>query len=97
MTFSIGVTDNCKNPESYGTICVKCNMCGRFNKPKQTNADKIRAMSDEELAKMILQIASCDKENVMCSPKEYKQTGMCNGHCIEGRLDWLKQEAGGTP
>ena len=89
----IGVTDNCKNPESYGTICVKCNRCGRFDKPKQTNADRIRAMSDEELAKMILQIASCDKENVMCVPTEYKHSGKCDGHCLKGRLDWLKQEA----
>ena len=32
MHFSIGVTENCKNPESYGTICVRCNQCGRFNK-----------------------------------------------------------------
>ena len=27
----IGVVENCKNPESYGTICVRCNLCGRFN------------------------------------------------------------------
>lgn len=27
----IGVVENCKNPESYGTICVKCNQCGRFD------------------------------------------------------------------
>lgn len=26
------VTDECKNPDSYGTICVKCNECGRFTK-----------------------------------------------------------------
>lgn len=32
MHLSIGVTENCKNPESYGTICVRCNQCGRFNK-----------------------------------------------------------------
>ena len=28
---SLGVTPNCKNPDSYGTICVRCNQCGRFN------------------------------------------------------------------
>lgn len=32
MHFSIGVVENCKNPESYGTICVRCNLCGRFDK-----------------------------------------------------------------
>ena len=37
---SIGVTDNCKNPESYGTICVRCNLCGRFDKPKENTRHK---------------------------------------------------------
>ena len=23
-------TEDCKNPDSYGMICVKCNECGRF-------------------------------------------------------------------
>ena len=27
----IGVTKTCKNPDSYGEICVRCNDCGRFN------------------------------------------------------------------
>ena len=26
----IGVDDNCRNPDSYGMICVRCNKCGRF-------------------------------------------------------------------
>ena len=24
----------CKNPKSFGEICVKCNKCGRFKKYK---------------------------------------------------------------
>ena len=28
----IGVAKNCKNPDSYGEICVRCNKCGRFDK-----------------------------------------------------------------
>ena len=60
---------------------------------KQTNADRIRAMSDEELAELILRCASCDKEKVMCVPLEYKNSGNCNGRCVDGRLNWLKQEA----
>ena len=24
--------DDCKNPESYGEICVQCNQCGRFDR-----------------------------------------------------------------
>ena len=25
-------TKDCKNPDTYGEICVKCNDCGRFDK-----------------------------------------------------------------
>ena len=25
------VTKGCKNPDSYGEICVRCNQCGRLN------------------------------------------------------------------
>ena len=33
--YDIGVIENCKNPDSFGEICVKCNKCGRFDKEKQ--------------------------------------------------------------
>lgn len=36
MHIDIGVRDDCKNPESYGTICVKCNECGRFDDGTET-------------------------------------------------------------
>jgi len=28
---SLAVIDGCKNPDSYGEICVWCNECGRFD------------------------------------------------------------------
>ena len=59
-----------------------------------TNVEKIRAMSDEELATWILENIDCDKENIMCSPELYRSSGKCNGRCIAGRLNWLKQEPG---
>ena len=32
---AIAVIDDCKNKkESYGEICVRCNLCGRFNNAK---------------------------------------------------------------
>ena len=40
MHIDIGVTENCKNPDSYGMICVWCNECGRFdNEPLPTEED----------------------------------------------------------
>lgn len=53
-------------------------------KPIITNADRIRAMSDEELAEWI------------AHPKiSYCQHDICNGEtdCAECALVWLKQEA----
>ena len=60
-----------------------------FDYPKpykaQTNADKIRAMSDEELADII------SREAGYCAP-----TGDCekaSNDCKDCWLDWLKQSA----
>lgn len=55
-----------------------------------TNADKIRAMSDEELADLAFEMIDCytcphNKEDVNCA--ESKRT--CSGVW----LDWLKKEA----
>ena len=59
-----------------------------YNKPI-TNADKIRAMSDEELADFIdrCEMGDIDYANTFCD--------LCNGQyeCDQCRLDWLKQKA----
>lgn len=73
--------------DKYTSYCVD----GPCPDDTPTNADRIRGMSDEELAEWILQLVDCDKENVMCNPTEYKLSGKCNGRCLQGRLDWLKQ------
>ena len=53
--------------------------------PKRTNADRIRGMSDEELAQFLCNNITCD----MCKADEF-----CHpGHT--GWLDWLKDEAEG--
>ena len=36
----MGALPNCKNIDSYGVICVECNLCGRFDPPKQEKQDK---------------------------------------------------------
>ena len=59
-----------------------------YNKPI-TNADRIRAMSDEELADFI---DRCEMNDI-----DYAKTfcDLCNGQyeCNQCRLDWLKQPA----
>lgn len=57
-----------------------------INKPKPTNADRIRAMTDEELAKVIIcpkQV--CDKVHILLGRTD----------CEACALEWLKQTAEG--
>lgn len=58
-------------------------------KKPMTNADRIRAMSDEELSEWILRNIACGKEGVMC----IKSANSCNGRCRKNRLNWLRQPA----
>lgn len=55
-------------------------------KPK-TNADRIRAMSDEELCKFLGECKFCDICEEGCDSCTY------NGDCDKRLLDWLKQPA----
>jgi len=55
-----------------------------------TNADRIRAMTDEELAELLSNISGCDECEelhgmMMCERTPEK-------HCNECWLDWLKRE-----
>lgn len=61
--------------------------CQAWKPTAQTNADKIRAMSDEELAYWISDHADC---NNRC---EAWKDGCMNSDstCIEAWLDWLKE------
>ena len=74
------------NHDSYFGAMV-CRQCGwmRYNKP--TNADRIRSMSDEELAKFIEDLP-IDKA---C------HRGLCfDGEtCEKCKLNWLRQPAEG--
>lgn len=58
----------------------------QIQKPQITNADRIRAMTDEELAHFLCDLMSAD-ECYKCFAREH-----CHfGHT--GMTDWLKQEA----
>lgn len=57
-----------------------------------TNADKIRDMSDEELAKFLCDFRSCDSSDHPC--EGCKAELHCHtGH--NGMIDWLRQDSKG--
>ena len=81
---------HCKNPdEAYfleGSDCDKFNQ--RINRPTQTNADRIRAMSDEELVKLFGYNSICDY--VQDHSSEHCEKYYSCGKCL---VEWLKQPA----
>ena len=71
----------CQKPESEP--CILSNMpCKRFEQKPQTNADRIRSMTNEELADILcVSCAFC-----ACHPLDN-----CPSSCQAGVLAWLKQ------
>lgn len=88
---------SCQNNSRYydDIVCVMCAWAEEDNdklpptnyiyKP-QTNADKVRAMTDEELAEFIEH--SPYPPNATCS-----EEGCKFDTCVDCWLDWLKQES----
>ena len=89
--------DNCKNCRSRcihagkdrDFVCINGVSCKITTGKSQTNAQKIRSMSDEELAEFIYR---CEMSEI-----DYAKTfcDLCNGQyeCGQCRLDWLQQSA----
>lgn len=82
---------NSKLP-SYSATCVECGLSRKNYKP-QTNGDRIRSMSDEELAEMFERwVVDCGCNNVPCEKvceerrSEYQQIS-----CRQCWLEWLRQ------
>ena len=61
-------------------------------KQPQTNADRIRAMSDEELMQFLFNEVSNNTICSFCVPT-MRTKCKCDGHCKNGILEWLKQPA----
>ena len=87
--------DGCKAKE-HNAICPLTNMATPITEYRMTNADRIRAMSDEELANTLLDIGldiwNCNEyngHNVTMLPECEK----CDGYCVLAILKWLKQSA----
>ena len=53
-----------------------------------TNADKIRGMTDEQLAEFLDRLIESP-----CRFCRYGDGNSCDGSCDEATIDWLKQEA----
>ena len=76
----------------YSMWSERCPNCGGTGivKVPMTNADRIRAMSDEELAKFLCNFRSCDSSKHPCNG--CKAEPHCHtGH--NGMIDWLQQPA----
>ena len=56
-----------------------------------TNADRIRSMTDEELATYLIRLTEVIHTCEVCEPA-YRETGDCNCQCEVGVLNWLKTE-----
>lgn len=76
--------------DSYfgGTRCTRCDF---VEKPKPSNGDRIRAMSDEELAEMLTPMFSCNQ--CPLSMAEREPCGTDGRRCLDRVLEWLKKEA----
>lgn len=86
--------ENTVTVEKREGICRTCN--GSGEKP-QTNADRIRAMTDEELAKLLYEIDGLGycKNLPECGELLDAPGGIPEEKCIGCMLNWLRQPAEG--
>ena len=81
---------DCRHERNPNEIVVEC---GAF-KPPMTNADRIRAMTDEELSDIFLRANFCkycehEKDGVCNYICAYPNIPLYNG-CKEAALTWLQ-------
>ena len=78
--------DECKITGRTVDFAVDDGVCIDFDECKpQTNADKIRSMTDEELAKFVDGKRVCPPTGE-CPP-------VCGGDCVDCWLEWFQQPA----
>ena len=96
----------CKNKQGRLSVQVNDPICQNYNpKPiKPTNGDRIRSMSDESLAEVLMDLYDGNKckycaymKSGMCSLKprheEYDEGGWVEDEdCIRGMIEYLKKE-----
>lgn len=87
--------DKQKTQDSNNKCNCKHNSNSRDNEPccrcdsRPTNADKIRNMSDEELAEFLAYNAYCEE----CYVKKDDSCCYPDGTCKQKHLEWLQSEA----
>lgn len=81
----------CSCPD--GTCDMNCRMY-RIAAGKPSNADKIRQMTDEELAKTMHSTGDCPPCECPYAYADLSESGgnITDKQCVECWLDWLKQE-----
>ena len=88
--------DGCKVKE-YDEICPLTNMATPITEYKMTNADRIRSMTDEELAEFLTHINPTNCKDCAfsygwrCQPDREDYSDL--EKCEEGRKRWLQQPA----
>ena len=82
---------------SYKSPCSECKGFNKYEyKKPQTNADRIRDMSDEELAKHLVDIGwDCHlcEEHRRLDNEPLMRLEKCDEKCAEHCLEWLQQPA----
>ena len=74
------------NADSHCRLYPRCYGCNAFRNP--TNADRIRSMSDEELAEQLgLMTTICE----FCAKQKNCEDAQDYNCCMEGILKWLQQ------
>jgi hypothetical protein len=77
---------------SYSASCVECGLLRKNYKP-MTNANRIRAMSDEELAQWIENIRMCCANDLCGRICPLAEVCYANAEAPKETIDWLKAPA----
>lgn len=73
--------------------CVEYEECGLFKQKPITNADRIRHMTDEELAEFYQNLYACPPGENVCECCFGRPDSPSKELCDKCWLNWLKQEA----
>ena len=92
--FCYGKKDFCENTD----LCIECPHFARgggdYREAPMTNADRIRAMSDEELVgfiRVIYMSEECPLGTLECETCFFKE--VCAGKYFGKEIEWLQQPA----